>query len=247
MKIALASAPVIDKDIQHNTAYILQTMEACSGKADLVVFGESALQGFNSLTWEYETDRKLAVSQSDDSILRISQAAKQYGIAVSFGYIEKAGKVLFSSQIVMDASGSIIHNFHRVSVGWKAYWRTDDHYQEGLRFETFSYMGKQFAIGLCGDLWTEGRPEEMRNLKADIVLWPVWCDYNAAEWNGRIKFEYAGQAALCGENVLLVNPFCADPKASDRASGGAVYFKGGTIAEEMPAGNSGVLIVEISM
>lgn len=241
----MASAPVMDKEIEFNKKCILNTMEQCSGKADLVVFGESVLQGFNCLSWDYHADCRVAVSQTENPITQICQAAKQFGIAVSFGYIEKAGEVLFSSQIFVDASGSILHNFHRVSIGWKEYWHTDAHYQEGEHFNAFSYKDKRFSIGLCGDLWTEGRPEEMRSLNADIVLWPVWCDYNAEEWNSSIKYEYAAQAALCGEQVLLVNPFCADPGQKDCASGGAVFFKNGIIENEAPAGNSDILIVEL--
>lgn len=245
MKIALASSPVITGDIQHNISSILQTMEQCSGKADMVLFGESVLQGFDCLTWDYETDRRMAVSRSDPQIMQLREAARQYGIAVSFGYIEKVDDSLFSSQIVIDAAGTVIHNFRRVSVGWKEYWHTDDHYCEGTNFEIFSYAGKKFAIGLCGDLWTDGRPEEMRMLNADVVLWPVWCDYNAAQWNESIKYEYAEQAALCGDCVLLVNPFCADLDVTEAASGGVVCFKNVTIAQEAPAGKSGILIVEV--
>ena len=91
-------------------------------------------------------------------MMRIRDAARHSQIAVSFGYIERAGDALFSSQMVIDASGAVIHNFHRVSVGWKEYWHTDGHYREGATFEAFSYLGKRLAIALCGDLWTEGRP-----------------------------------------------------------------------------------------
>lgn len=245
MNIALASAPVVTRDIQHNISSILQTMEQCSGKADMVVFGESSLQGFECLTWDYETDCQMALSRNAAQIMQIREAAKQYGIAVSFGYIEKLENALFSSQIVISAAGNVIHNFHRVSVGWKEYWHTDGHYQEGEHLEVFSYGGKRFAIGLCGDLWTQGRPEEMRRLHPDIVLWPVWCDFDAVQWNTETKYEYAQQAGLCGNHVLYVNPFCADPDANDTANGGAVYFKNGAIAQEAPAGKSGVLIVQI--
>lgn len=245
MKIVLASSPVVTGDIGHNISAILQTLVQCSGEADMVLFGESVLQGFDCLTWDYETDRNMAVSQDALPIMQIREAAKQNRIAVSFGYIERAGDSLYSSQIVMDDEGAIIHNFHRVSVGWKEFRHTDDHYREGANFEAFSFGGKKFAIGLCGDLWTEGRPEEMKALNPDIVLWPVWCDYNAAEWNDRIKFEYAEQASLCGDRVLLVNPFCADPEGSDAAAGGAAYFQNGSIMKEAPSGKSGILIVEI--
>ena len=85
----------------------------------------------------------------------------------------------------------------------------------------------------------------MKALNADVVLWPVWCDYKADEWNNSIKYEYAEQAGLCGDCVLLVNPYCADTEETDAAAGGAVYFKRGSIAADMPSGNSGAIIVEI--
>lgn len=245
MKIALAASPVRTGDVPYNLSSMLQTVAQCSGKADMVLFGETSLQGFDCLVWDYETDRQMAVSLDDPRMMQICNAAKRYRIAISFGYIEKTEDALYSSQIVVDDTGIVSQNFHRVSVGWKEYRRTDEHYREGANFEAFRYRGKKFAIGLCGDLWTDGRPEEMKALNACLVLWPVWCDYNAAEWNESIKYEYAEQAALCGERVLLVNPFCADPDAACSAAGGAVYFRNGSIVKELPAGKSGVLIVEV--
>lgn len=245
MKIALASSLVITKNIQHNLSSILQTIEQCSKKADMVLFGEASLQGFECLTWNYKTDCYMAVSQNDSRIIQIRDAAKQNQVAVSLGYMEKIDDALFSSQIVIDATGMVIHNFHRVSTGWKEYWHTDDHYREGTNFESFSYKGNTFAIALCGDLWTDNRPEEMRSLNVDAVLWPVWCDYNAHKWNRSVKYEYAQQAALCGDCVLYVNPFCTDQNVTDAASGGAACFRMGAIAAEIPAGKSDILFVEI--
>lgn len=245
MRIALASNPVRTGDVPHNIASIIQVMEQCSGKAELVVFGESVLHGFDALTWSYENDRGRAVAQNAPQIMQLCEVARRNCIAASFGYIEKAGDALFSSQIVIDAAGAVIHNFRRVSVGWKEFTKTDAHYREGDRFEKFRYGGKTLAIGLCGDLWTEGRPEEMKALNADVVLWPVWCDYDAEAWNKSIKYEYAEQAALCGDCVLLVNPFCADPGVTDAAAGGAACFKNGSIVAELPSGQSGYLTVEV--
>lgn len=135
--------------------------------------------------------------------------------------------------------------FRRVSVGWKDVRRTDGHYREGDGFHLFSYGGIRFATALCGDLWTPGRPEELAALGADAVLWPVWCDYPAAEWNEQVKLEYAAQASRCGCPVLYVNPFCVEPAAPDAATGGAACFSGGRIVCEAPAGESGILFVEL--
>lgn len=245
MNIGLASVAVVTRDIRHNVAAMVAEMERHSGDCELLVFGESALQGFECLTWNYEIDCHMAVTQDAPPILQMRQAAQRLGVGVSFGYVERVNEKLFSSQIVIDQYGEVVYNFHRVSVGWKAYWRTDQHYREGEAFETFCYGGKKLAIALCGDLWTEGRPEEMRRCNPDVVLWPVWCNFPSQDWNLTIKYEYAQQAARCGECVLYVNPFCVDTQVRDAATGGAAYFQGGTITAELPAGKPGVLIVSI--
>lgn len=245
MRIALASAPVVDRDIEYNVQAMIDAAIACSGKAELVLFGESVLQGFNCLCWDYETDKDIAIDLMDTSIQRLRDAARENRIAISFGFIERGENVLYSSQIFIGADGEIVNVFHRVSVGWKYYWLTDWHYREGNSFQAFTYGGKRIAVGLCGDLWTEDRPEEMKALNVDIVLWPVWCDYRADEWNDSVKYEYAKQAALCGDYVLYVNPYCADLTAKDAAAGGAACFKNGSIVKEAPSGESGILIVEL--
>lgn len=245
MRIALSSAPVKNRNMELNMQAMIDAIKKVSGQAELILFGESVLQGFDCLCWDYEMDCHMAVGLTDAPIQRMCEAAKQCGLAVSFGFIERIENRLYSSQIFIGADGEIVTVFHRVSVGWKDFSKTDNHYREGRHFEKFCYGGKSFTIGLCGDLWTEGRPEEMNALNADVVLWPVWCDYNADEWNNSVKYEYAEQAALCGDCVLLVNPYCADGEEMDAAPGGAVCFQHGKIAAEMPVGNCGAIIVEV--
>lgn len=243
MKIALAAVPVKTKNLPFNIEQMKTAMAQCRGEADLILFGESVLQGFDCLCWEYDKDMNMAVSIYDAEINELRIAAKENGLAVSFGYIERCTDRLYSSQILIGSDGLIVHNFHRVSPGWKEPI-ADERYAEGNHFERFVLNDKRLAIGLCGDLWQEGRPAEMKELNADAVLWPVWCDYNVEAWNSTIKQEYAQQAALCGDHVLLVNPFCVDG-FGDCAAGGALHFCRGGIAREMEAGKSGILIVEI--
>lgn len=245
MKIALASELVRNRDPEFNMQSMEAAMENCRGGSELILFGETALQGFDCLRWDYGVDRSMAVALTDAPIRRLRDAAREKAIAVSFGFIERAGDALYSSQLFIGSDGEIVHLFRRVSRGWKEYRRTDGHYREGAGFEAFSYRSKRISTGLCGDLWTDGRPAEMKALNADVVLWPVWCDYTAGEWNGSIKYEYARQAALCGRRVLLVNPYCADPDADNMAAGGAAWFENGEIVEEMPAGQRGILVVDV--
>ena len=46
MRILLASAPVINREIEFNLQTLLEYMKAYSGKVELIVFGESLMQGF---------------------------------------------------------------------------------------------------------------------------------------------------------------------------------------------------------
>lgn len=60
MKIALASARIVDRDTNYNLSQMERYMkEAKATGADLVCFGEAFLQGFNALSWQYEEDRKI--------------------------------------------------------------------------------------------------------------------------------------------------------------------------------------------
>lgn len=245
MRIVLASNRVLTGNIQQNVESIVREIKEYAAKADLILFGETALQGFDCLCWNFEEDCKIAISQWDNAVLTIRNAAQSAKIAVSFGYIEKTEERIFSSQMVIDSKGEILHNYRRVSSGWRVP-ESDKHYAEGVCFKSFNLKDKKFVIGLCGDLWQEDRVEEMWNIHADVVLWPVWCDYNAEKWNNQIKYDYAAQAALCGRDVLLVNPFCIDISENDDfASGGSAYFRDGEIVGELPAGCSAALMVEI--
>lgn len=252
VKIALAAAGFITGNSTYNKDKIIQFLSKFSGKADMVVFGETFLQGFNSLCWDFEKDASMAVSayqpQFETSLIdEIRSAARKNSIAVSFGYIERNGDTLYSSQLTVGSDGSIVNNFHRVSPGWKEV-AADSHYREGTEFPVFQYGGKTFSVGLCGDLWYEENLQKMCGLQCDAVLWPVYTDYHFREWNTSAKYEYADQIKNISADVLYVNSVCMDPGHGDDdeiARGGAVHFNNGTIVQELASGAEGVLVVEL--
>ena len=61
LTIGLAQYKFINKDISFNLGQVKKAMEACKGKVDLLCFGESFLQGFDSLSWDYERDKHIAL------------------------------------------------------------------------------------------------------------------------------------------------------------------------------------------
>ena len=237
MKIALASAKIIDRDINHNLAQINRYMtEAKAKDADLVCFGEAFLQGFNALTWQYDRDKEIALSPSSKEFLQIATFTKEIGIDVLFGYNEFDGDIIYSACALI-ANGRIIHNYRRISKGWKEYSKTDEHYKEGSTVEVFDYKGKKCVIGLCGDLWDH--PERFA-LGEDLLLWPVYVCWTKEEWENGGKIEYAEQAKLCCENTLYINSIC-----DGDSFGGAAHFFGGKVQKELPIFNEGLLYIKI--
>ncbi|WP_459129744.1 carbon-nitrogen hydrolase family protein [Guggenheimella bovis] len=242
MKIGLCSLAFKTHETKKNLETMLSTLEAYRGKVDLLLFGESFLQGFEALSFHYKTDREVAVSVEGPEIEVLKKKCKETGVALSFGFIERE-EYLYSSQLTIGPDGEILDLFRRVSVGWKESI-ADEHYKEGEGFHLFTYLEKTFAVGLCGDFWFDHNVEAVRALQPDYVLWPVYTDFSSHEWNKTMKYEYLEQAKKIGERVLYVNSVCYDNDGPERAKGGACYFHAGTILSEHPSGTEGVLVVE---
>ena len=237
MRIALASARIVDRDINYNLSQMERYMkEAKTNGADLVCFGEAFLQGFNSLSWRYEEDRKIALSPFSQEFMQIKTLTTKIGIDVLFGYNELEKDTLYSS-CAMIANGEIIHNYRRISKGWKEYSKTNEHYKEGSLVEAFEYKGKKCVISLCGDLWDY--PQRFA-LGEDLLLWPVYVCWTKEEWENGGKLEYAEQAKLCCKNTLFINSLC-----DGNAFGGAAQFLDGKIQRELPILNEGLLYVTL--
>ena len=244
MKCALAAVGFINEDISYNKKVIIDTMIKYAKEADIVLFGEAFLQGFYAADFHPEHDATIAVAKDDAVIKEICAVAGQYSIAVSFGFIEKAGETFYSSQITIDAKGQVLDLYRRVSPGWKEDF-AGEKYCEGKEFHTFNFCGRKTAVGLCGDLWFDENIEAMGALNPEVVFWPVYTDFNFEEWNTEMKHEYAEQAGKLSAKVLYVNSVCLDKEGGEIAKGGAALFENGDIVKEIPSGEEGVLIVEV--
>lgn len=246
MKIALAALGFVNNDSLHNQRVILNSIAQYASSADMLLFGEAFLQGFYAPVFDYEQDQHTALVLHDPLIQEIRSAARKHNIAVSFGFIEKDGDAIYSSQLTLGKDGGILDHFRRVSPGWKELI-ADDRYREGSGFHTFSFCGKRLSVALCGDLWHDEHVQSMRALSPDTVLWPVYTDFHPDVWNTTLKLEYAEQAQRFCKGVLYVNPYCLDKQDDpDIAKGGSAHFCSGSIASEAPAGQESVLLVELA-
>lgn len=245
MKFALAAKGFINEDLDFNKKVILKTLEDYQGRADMVLFGEAFLQGFYGPTFDLDHDLKMALALDHPVFDEIAGKARESSIAVSFGFIEREGETIYSSQVTIDSQGKIVDVFRRVSPGWKIEGAGES-YREGEGFHSFLLEGRKMAVGLCGDLWFDENIRQIKDLQLDLLLWPVYTDFPFKEWNSSIKYDYAAQANRACSRTLLVNSFCLDKRDEEEiAKGGAAFFLQGKIGKDLPAGEEGVLFVEI--
>ena len=236
MRIGLVSYRCENRNIEFNMGQIERAMKLSEGKADLLCFGEAFLQGFDSLCWDYETDRRTALELSSGTISRLREWTVRYGVSLMTGYIEKDGGKLYSSCAVL-SKGEIVHNYRRISKGWKEYSITDDHYCEGTDTSPFRLDGKEIGLALCGDLWDF--PDRFRT--ENLLIWPVYVNYTTEDWNSGVLEEYAAQAALAAKDVLMVNPLDNDPENH----GGSFRFHDGQVVARLPFDKEDIRTVHI--
>lgn len=237
MKIGLVSYEFNNGKIEYNIEKIEKAIISANGKADLLCFGETFLQGFDSLSWNYEIDKNIAIIKDSFIMDKLKNRSEKYNIDLGIGYIEREREQIFSSFVVIE-KGKIIHNYRRITKNWKEYSITDEHYCEGEISETFIYKNKEFKIALCGDMWI--CPEKFKT--NGILLWPVYCNFSKDEWENTEQYDYAKQSKLASDNVLLVNSITKDEPIS---AGGAYYFKNGKIEKSLELDKEDILFVEI--
>ena len=236
MRAGLVSYRCENRNIAFNMGQIERALIASKDKVDVLCFGEAYLQGFDAFCWDDEADKKVAVELTSETMNRLRSWTVQYGISMIIGYMERDGETLYSSCAAI-ADGKVIHNYRRISKGWKEASKTDDHYAEGTDAKSFRLHGKEITIALCGDLWEY--PEKFKT--ENLLIWPVYVNYSIDEWQSGTLDEYAAQAALASGNVLMVNPIDNNPVNH----GGSCYFRDGRVAERIPFDEEGILIVEV--
>ena len=236
MRIGLVSFRCENKNTSFNMSQIERAMRETEGKVDLLCLGEAFLQGFDSLCWDYEADKQVALEHSSKEINQLRRQTIQYGVSLVVGYIEKDREKLFSSCMVL-SDGEIIHNYRRISKGWKECSKTDDHYCEGTDTSSFRLHGKDMKLALCGDLWDF--PEKFRT--DHLLIWPVYVSFSLEEWNSGILDEYAVQAALAANDTLMINPIDYEPVNH----GGSFYFQDSQVVKKIPFDEEQILIIDM--
>ncbi len=227
MNIILCSSKFINGDINYNKSQIInQLKKPAHNKIDFIFFGETYLNGFDSLTWDYFEDEKIS-GITMDTVKYLGEMAKKYSKGLGFGYFEFVNQSIYSSYIVYDSMGNILCNYRRISKGWRFGYVDTNHYKEGNVIGEFIYREKHFGISLCGDLWDDSLQNELLNKNFDVLVWPVYIDYKPDIWESKVKLEYIIRSKEVASKVLFINSI-----SGNATSGGTYYLSDGELIEE---------------
>ena len=158
MKIALTSAKFKNNDVPFNLRQIEDCMlQAKEAGAELVCFGEAFLQGFDALTWYWERDRDVAVTTDSEVFRALERLTADTGIDLLVGFLEREGEEIYSSCALL-SEGRAVHNYRRISRGWKDFRKTDAHYREGREVTLFRWRGRTCPPASCPSCGPSPRP-----------------------------------------------------------------------------------------
>jgi N-carbamoylputrescine amidase len=156
MNIGLASAKFINNDIEFNLDYCISFIKkAKKHDIDILLFGETYLQGFEALVWKPEEDLLVGIENKSEKMNILCKYCKEEKMAIGMGYIEREENNLYSSYLVIDKNENNLINYRRISRGWRTKNSDSNVYKEGEYFHIFEFMGYKMTVGLCGDFWTD--------------------------------------------------------------------------------------------
>ena len=233
IKIGLAPYKFINNDVDFNLSQIEKAMKRAAGKCDILLFGEAFLQGFDSLKWNFQIDKDVAIDLNSEYINILLSYNIKYKVDLGIGFLEKEDDFIYSSYMIID-EGKIKYVYRRISVGWKEVSKCDFHYKEGKESKEFTYKNNTFKIALCGDLWVFDDKFQTNG----ILIWPIYVNFKKEEWESEIC-EYAKRSNLFAGKCVMVNSI------DDDSLGGAFYFENGEIVKCLPFEKEDILIVEI--
>ncbi|MGO9409353.1 MAG: carbon-nitrogen hydrolase family protein [Spirochaetia bacterium] len=230
--IACAQLVCASGDLPRNTSLMAEmAAEAARMRARVVVFPELCLSGYCSPS----EAARLAVSAGGPEISRLHAVARQTGVALCFGFPERAPDGLSNSMVFLDTDGAAPIVYRKIHLwvterGWAA---------EGKRLVSFGLDGLRCGMWICYDTRF---PEAARALATrgvtHALVGSAWFG-PAAEW------ELAVRARALDNGIFVAG-------AAAQGSFGNAPFHGeslivdphGNILARAPEGHEGVIAAE---
>jgi predicted amidohydrolase len=179
VRVALAQAECPWADIPGNLERMAGWAErAKAGGADMVVFPELCVSGI------CKDERLASIAETLDgrSVAFVRALAGALGMAIGFGFSEKADGLPFNTYVVVEPDGALagVYRKNHIPKLEVPFW------QAGTARPVFGALGRSMAVSIC---WDNRHPEPLRHYSrggAQIVLMPHAWDADALDEDGAV-------------------------------------------------------------
>lgn len=215
MKLALCQMNILWEEKEENFRRARgRIREAKEAGAKLILFPEMSFTGF-SMNIEKTAERER------ETFHAVRQIAMEYGIAVGFGWAERAGRKARNHYTVTDGRGEILCDY--VKLHPFSYSGEDCFFEAGQELVSFSMGNLQIGILLCYDLRFP-EPFQILAKNCDLIAVPAnWPEKRREHWKCLLQ----ARAVECQVYLAGVN-CCGSQKGLSYTGDSCVFAPDGS-------------------
>jgi predicted amidohydrolase len=239
----------VTADPKANLARIITAAEEAAARgAELVLLPETAVTGFVQND-DPGHDLPLGTPIPGAVTRRLGQVTQRLGVHLAIGLLERAGKALYDSAVLLSPEGRTVLRYRRLHPGWHGREANPCVYRQGTTLRSAETPLGRFAFLVCGDLFDDCIIVRARDLQPDWLLLPFARCFNDGSrsqrrWEQRELPHYAARVQRIRCTTLMVNYYSG--RELESHFGGAVVVSGsGEVLAHLPLGRPGALVVDL--
>jgi predicted amidohydrolase len=229
---------------------VREAHEAAGNAAALAVFPEAAVTGLVNND-DPAHDLALGDTVAGRATEALSAAAEAEGCHIAFGLLEREGRRLYDSAVLVGPDGHIALHYRRIQPQWHGRKADPEVYCQGSRTAAAATALGAVAFLVCGDLFDDTIVGRVASLTPDYVLVPFARNFSNGSldqepWDREEEPAYVERARMTGATVLMVNSLERAGLSEWPSFGGALAVaRSGEVLARFPLGQRGTLYVEV--
>ena len=244
MYLAMGQVPVVLGDIEKNLEkmeeLIQEAQRKTKGKINLIAFPELFITGYNLRDNYNEVAEKIPSEGKGQS--GMCKLAKEYDIHITTGIVEKAGKSLFNSAILVGPNGYIGHYRKQYLPNFGPF-EEKLFFGEGNQTPVFDTPFGKIGIQICYDIFFPNTSMGLAHNGADLIL-----NLSASPTTSRPLFHRVLPARAIETTCFYcyVNNVGTQGSLTFAGESAIIDPRGKTIAE-IPAFDEGVVVCKVPL
>ncbi len=229
MRIALIPLKTDVKEPVTNLDHLTRRLaEVARWRPDLVCLPECTLTGY---LYEEGDLTQFAETIPGPTTARMAQLAKQHGVYLCFGMVERAEEGIYNTAVLLDRTGRIILTHRKV--------QESAPFLKGDRVARAEVEGRQVAVIICGDLFHEQVIAQLDHT-LDLLIVPMSRSFadrspDIDRWLGEERQAYLDAVKAVAVRTVIVNALENVP-AEGSFGGALVVGADGVLLAESPHG-----------